>query len=405
MGETQANGPIRLGDEFTQDPHALFRRLRPEGSACPVVLPTQWPGWLVTSYADARNLLTDPRVKKDNMELAGLLPPGTASTYGTKLGGHMLNTDPPAHTRLRRLVGMAFTARTVERLRPRIERAAADLLDAIPAGSTVDLLDAYALPLPIIVICELLGVPAADQQDFRRWSLAIVTVASPEVKAESIRRSGEYLASLIQSKRVNPGDDLLSRLVQASDSDGGRLSSDELLAMAFLLLVAGFETTANLIANGALTLLSNPDQLARLRAEPSLLPDAIEEILRFESPVNVATLRFTSEAVQAGRTEIPAKEIVHVSLLAANRDGSRFSDPDTFDITRQAGGHIAFGHGIHHCVGAPLARLEGQIAIGRLFSRFPDLALGADPRELRWQESPLMHGLKTLPVRTGSSPS
>jgi cytochrome P450 len=172
--------------------------------------------------------------------------------------------------------------------------------------------------------------------------------------------------------------------------------------MAFLLLMAGFETTANLIANGVLALLRHPDQLARRRAEPSLLPGAIEEMLRFDSPVHVATLRYTTEPVEAGQAEIPAGQLVHVSLLAANRDDSQFSAPDTFDITRRVAGHVAFGHGIHHCAGAPLARLEGQIAIGRLLSRFPNITLGTDPGSLRWEDSVLMHGLKSLPVRIGT---
>lgn len=180
MDEAVVDGPVQLGEEFTQDPHALYRRLRPDESACPVILPNEWPGWLVTSYEDVRRLLVDPRVSKDVTRGVRLFPPGTAGAYDSQMAGHMLNTDPPEHTRLRRLVGKAFTTRAVERLRPRIEQAADDLLDAIPAGRTVDLLDAYALPLPVTVICELLGVPAADQQDFRRWTLTIVTTATKE---------------------------------------------------------------------------------------------------------------------------------------------------------------------------------------------------------------------------------
>lgn len=211
-----------------------------------------------------------------------------------------------------------------------------------------------------------------------------------------------YLTRLIQGKRANPADDLLSELVHVSDEGGGRLSPGETFGMAFLLLVAGFETTVNLIANGVLALLRHPGQLALLRSEPTLLPGAIEEILRFDGPVHVATFRFTAEPVQAGQAEIPADQLVHISLLAANRDGDRFADPDTFDITRQSAGHVAFGHGIHHCLGAPLARLEGQIAIGRLLSRFPDITLDTDPGTLRWRGSTLMHGLDSLPVRVNS---
>jgi cytochrome P450 len=313
----------------------------------------------------------------------------------------MLNADPPDHTRLRRLVGRVFTARAVERLRPRIEQATGDLLAAMRPGSTVDLIEAYALPLPLTVICELLGVPTADRDEFRSWTLTLVSITTRKELAEADRRLTAYLTALIDDKRTSPGGDLLSELVHASD-EGSRLSPDEALSMAFVLLIGGFETTVNLIANGVLALLTHPDQLTLLRSEPSLLPGAIEEILRFDGPVHVATLRFTTEPVRAGEAEIPAGQLVHLSLLAANRDGGRFADPDRFDITRQPAGHLAFGHGIHHCVGAPLARLEGQIAIGRLLSRFPDIVLEGGQGTFTWRDSTLMHGLSSLPVRVSS---
>jgi cytochrome P450 len=402
MEETTADEPIRFGEEFTQDPHGLYGRLLGLGiSACPIVLPNDWPGWVGLSYEDARLLLTDPLVSKDVKQALRLFPPGTAGGYASEMATHMLNCDPPEHTRLRRVVGKVFTGRAVERLRPRIERAADDLLNAFPVGETVDLLDAYALPLPITVICELIGVPAADQQDFRDWTLPFVTMATNEEKAVANRLLAAYLTQLIENKTADPGSDLLSELIHTPDEDGRRLSPSETLSMVFLLLVAGFETTVNLIANGVLALLRHPGQLALLRSDPSLLPGAIEEILRFDGPVNLATLRYTTEPVRVGQPEIPADQLVHVALLAANRDGRRFPDPDTFDITRPSGGHVAFGHGIHHCLGAPLARLEGQIAIGGLFGRFPDVTLDADPGTLRWRDSTLMHGLESLPVRVG----
>jgi cytochrome P450 len=401
MNETAGQEAVQLGEEFLQDPHALYRRLRSGGSACPVTLPNEWPGWLVTSYEDARRLLADPRVSKDVTRAISLFPPGKARGYGSSLVANMLMIDPPDHTRLRRLVNKAFTARTVERLRPRIEQAADELLDAIHPGSAVDLLDAYALPLPIVVICELLGVPAVDRDDFRAWTLTFVTISTQEELAEASRHLTAYLTALIDDKRANPADDLLSELVEVSD-EGSTLSPGETINMAFLLLVAGFETTVNLIANGVLALLHHPDQLALLRSEPTLLPGAIEEVLRFDGPVHVATVRFTTEPVSAGATEIPADKLVHISLLAANRDGDHFTDPDQFDITRQSAGHVAFGHGIHHCVGAPLARLEGQIAIGRLLRRFSSIVLDGDPATLRWRDSTLMHGLSSLPVRVNS---
>jgi cytochrome P450 len=396
--ERKAQEPVQLDGEFSQDPHATYRRLRAGGPAQPVILPDDRPGWLVTSYEDARRLLADARLSKDVTRAIGLFPPGTARGYESPLTAGMLMADPPDHTRLRRLVGKVFTARAVERLRPRIEQAADDLLDAMRAGATIDLLDAYALPLPITVICELLGVPVADQDDFRDWTLPFVTITTPEELAEAAQRLTAYLIALIDGKQASPGSDLLSELVQVSD-EGSRLSPDEALSMAFLLLVAGFETTVNLIANGVLALLAHPDQLALLRSEPSLLPAAIEEVLRFDGPGHVSTLRFTTEPVRVGEAEIPAGQFVHISLLAANRDERQYTDPDRFDITRQPAGHLAFGHGIHHCVGAPLARIEGQIAIGRLLSRFPDLALDGDHGTLHWRDSTLIHGLSSLPVR------
>jgi cytochrome P450 len=400
MDETTVEEPIRFGEEFTQDPHGLYRRLRRQGiAACPVILPNDWPGWVGLSYQDARLLLADPLVSKDVTRGLRLFPPGTAGGYGTPMATHMLNSDPPEHTRLRRLVGRVFTSRAVERLRPRIEQAASDLLDAIPAGQTTDLVDAYALPLPITVICELIGVPAADQQDFRSWTLPFVTMATSQEKAAASRLLAAYLTQLIKNKTEKPASDLLSDLIHTPDEDGRGLSPGETLSMTFLLLIAGFETTVNLIANGVLALLRHPGQLALLRSDPSLLPAAIEEILRYDGPVNLATLRYTTEPVRAGQPEIPADQLVHVALLAANRDSQRFPDPDTFDITRPGGGHVAFGHGIHHCLGAPLARLEGQIAIGELFGRFPDITLDAGPGTLRWRDSTLMHGLEYLPVR------
>ena len=395
--------PIELDQEFYDDPHALYRRLAAEGPARPVRTPDGRRGWLVTSYDDGRALLNDPRLSKDIWKLREAYPPSEVGALAASLNENMLFSDPPDHTRLRRLVNRVFTGRAVERLRPRIERAADDLLDALSvtalSGSgVVDLVDDYALPLPITVICELLGVPAADRDDFRDWTLRFVTVSAPERIADANRRMSEYFADLISKKTARPGEDLLSELARMPVEEGG-LSPRELLSMAQILLIAGFETTVNLIANGVLALVRNPDQLALLRSDPSLLPDAVEEFLRYDGPLSVATQRVTTKPVRVGDVEIPAGQVVLISLLAANRDGDRFTDPERFNITRHSGGHIAFGHGIHHCVGAPLARLEGQIAIGRLLSRFSELALDGDPATLRWRASSLMHGLYSLPLR------
>ncbi len=356
--------------------------------------------WLVTSYAEAKLLLGDPRLSKDSTRALELFPPGTAGAYASSLSAHMLSSDPPDHTRLRKLVNKAFTPRTVSRLRPRIEQITDELLDDMAAGSTVDLMESLAFPLPISVICELLGVPDSDRGKFGAWTEPFVAATSPEELRQAHEELTAYLEALVDAKRAAPAEDLLSDLTRVSD-EGDRLSQAELVSMAFLLLVAGYETTVNLIGNSVLALLQNSDQMAMLRADPSLLPNAVEEFLRFEGPVNIATVRFTTEPVLVGDVEIPADELVMISLLAANRDGDRFADPDHLDITRPAGGHVAFGHGIHYCVGAPLARLEAEIALGRLLGRFGELALDADPAALRWRDSTLMHGLQTLPVRLG----
>ncbi len=390
----QENGwpePVTLDKEFMRNPQAVYALLRKEGPVRRVILPSGVPGWLVTTYDDARALLADPRLGKDNSHIAGMLPPALARRYAGPLAATMLAADPPDHTRLRKLVAKAFTAHTIAGLRPVIEQTAEELLGAMAAEATVDLLTAYALPLPVAIISHMLGVPAADRGRIRDWALG-------SVPGEAQRQLTGFLAALVEDKRAHPGDDLLSRLTQVAD-EGSRLSADELLYMTFLLLTAGFETTVNLIANSVLSLLRHPAQMALLQSRPGLLPDAVEEFLRYEGPVHVATFRFTREVVHAGGTDIPADQLVLISLLAANRDEGRFPDPDRLDITRAAGGHLAFGHGIHYCLGAPLARLEGQIAIGRLLSRFPGITLAAQPRELRWVSSPLMHGLHSLPVR------
>ncbi|MBB2934059.1 cytochrome P450 [Amycolatopsis bartoniae] len=392
--------PIQLDQDFIQNPHAVYERLRTESPVRPVAMPRGLKAWLVTGYAEARALLADPRLSKDNKRVRELFAVhrGADSAFVSSLAAHLLNMDPPDHTRLRKLVNKAFTVRTVSRLRPRVEQIADELLAAMPEDGRVDLLNAFAFPLPITVICELLGIPTTDRDDFRAWSNTIVSAATPEQLRSHGTALSEYLTKLIAAKRAEPTEDLLSDLVHVSEA-GDQLSEVELISMAFLLLVAGHETTVNLIGNSVRALLERPDQLAALRADPSLLPGAVEEFLRFEGPVNIATLRFTTEPVEVGGTVIPADQFVLISLLSANRDGEKFAEPDTLDVTRPAGGHLAFGHGIHYCVGAPLARLEAEIALGKLLDRFDTIELDGEPAGLRWRDSTLMRGLETLPVR------
>ena len=326
-------------------------------------------------------------------------------SYFAALDLHMLNSDPPDHERLRKLVNKAFTARRVERLRPRITAITARLLEDMPAHGgrkvqpEVDLLASFAFPLPITVICELLGIPVGDRDDFRTWSATIVSnAAAPEVFQAHTTAMVRYFMALLAAKRREPGDDLLSALIAARDEEDS-LSENELVSMAFLLLVAGHETTVNLIASGVLALLLNPAELARLRAEPALIDGAVEELLRYVSPVNHTTFRCAAEPVEIGGVRISRYDPVLIALSGANRDPARFGDPDRLDLGRDSAGHLAFGHGIHYCLGAPLARLEAEIAISALLTRFGSISLAVPAASLRWRPSTLIHGLESLPVR------
>lgn len=390
---------IRLDRALVRDPKPLYERLRAAAPVQPIVMPDGTPGWLVTGYAEARALLDDRRLSKNVRRALELFPDRMGAGYGNAFDLNMLNTDPPDHTRLRNLVNKAFTGRSVARLAPKIEQMADELLDAMSAKGEVDFIEAFAFPLPIAVICELLGIPARDRIQLREWSLTFTSDGVPaETVGRALRGMTDYLRTLAAHKRAEPGDDMLSNLATLSEDDG-QLSDDELIAMAFLLIVAGHETVLSLLANSVLALLRNPDQLVLLRSNPDLLPGAVEEFLRYESPNNIATLRFTTGPVMVGDTEIPAHEFVMISLLAANNDDGRFSDPHRLDVTRSMGGHLAFGHGIHYCVGAPLARLEARIALGRLLERFDDISLTVPPESLDWRNSTLMHSLSALPLR------
>ena len=400
-GPPPAENSPRLGRAFIQDPHNLYRRLSAQGPAHRVEIWGEAQAWLVTRYAEARALLADPRLSKSWRELVEFFPSGSHGPHKSLLNSHMLQQDPPDHTRLRKLLTKAFTAGSVRKMRPDIVGIADELLDrmavAALAGDAVDLMQTYAVQLPLQVIGALLGVPSADRDNFRLHVEPLLTSTDPDELDAAENALAEMLAPLIAQKRNLPGGDLLSALVHASDVDDA-LSPDELLSTAYLLILAGYETTVNLIGNGVFALLHNPSQLAALRADPSLMPSAVEEFLRFESPLNTATTRFTTEAVRVGDVEIPAGQLVLVALLGANHDSRQFDEPDRLDVTRVPNPHLAFGHGIHHCLGAPLARLEGEIAIGRLLARFERIAL--DPNViLQYRNSTLMRGLTALPVR------
>jgi cytochrome P450 len=308
----------------------------------------------------------------------------------------MLQSDPPQHTRLRRLVAAHFTAGRITALRPRIEATALELLDALPERGTADLVTRYALPLPVTVICDLLEVPAADRAVFHAWADELVMPASAETATAAAASLTEYLAGLLARARERRAAGLLGDLVAASD-----LTSEELLGMAFLILVAGHETTVDLISGTVHALLAHPDQLALLRAEPDLTGSAVEESLRYNSPVHATAFRFAAEPLDIDGTRIQAGDSVQVSLAAASRDPLRFPDPDRFDLRRPTRTHLAFGHGPHHCLGAPLARVEAAVALRLLLRHRPALAFATDPGTLTWRSGTLLRGLAELPLRFG----
>ncbi|MET8676885.1 cytochrome P450 [Streptomyces sp. NPDC004647] len=386
------------GTDFLSDPYPVYAALREQGPVHRVRTNDSGEVWLVVGHDEARAALADPRLCNDLRHSAAWDDDG-----GYAIGLNMLQTDPPQHTRLRKLVAGEFTTRRIEALRPRIQQITDELLDAMLPLSRTDLVESFALPLPLAVICELLGVPAPDRTAFRGWSAEMVHPTSPEAAGAAGLAMTGYFGTLIDAKRRAPGDDLLSALVGTMDDDGDRLSHEEMIGMAFLLLVAGHETTVNLISSGTYLLLRHPGQLAALRADWTLLDGAIEEMLRYEGPTGTSAFRFASEPVEIAGTRIPAGEPVLVVLASASRDPRHFTEPDRFDIRRKATaaggrGHLAFSHGIHHCLGAPLARLETSVALRSLLERCPDLALDADPADLVRRPS-LLRGLSRLPVR------
>jgi pimeloyl-[acyl-carrier protein] synthase len=386
-----------MDPEFLANPYPIYHRLRAEDP----VHRSRLGFWMLTRYEDVAFSLRDPRFAKE--AIASFV----AARFGMALPGigiSMLDRDPPDHTRLRGLVSKAFTPRVVERLRPHIQQIVDRLLDRVEGAGSMDLIEAFAYPLPVIVICQMLGVPVEDRDRFKQWGLdiargldSILLPADSEVlsrSAASRRALSDYFRELIAERRVSPREDLLSALIAAEEA-GDKLSEEELLATCILLLVAGHETTVNLIGNGTLALLRHPDQLHRLRERPELVSSAVEELLRYDGPVQ-RTARIPSEDVIIGGQTIAKGEMVMPFIGAADRDPSQFPDPDRLDIARPDNRHIAFGWGIHFCLGAPLARVEGQLAILTLMQRLPKLALATDTPEYR--QSLTLRGLTALPV-------
>ncbi|GIG00168.1 cytochrome P450 [Catellatospora citrea] len=375
---------------------ADYRQRRP---VAPLRLPDGRTGWLLTRHDDVRRALADPRLVKDGLlSPLGFRPQLPPDIYAAT-AQNMLAVDPPNHTRLRRLVQGAFSARRIGRLTPAVTTIADRLIDELDTPGTHDLLAEFAFPLPITVISELLGVPAGDRGIF--MGSASIIVSGPNRGRElpgAMIAMIDYIRGLVSSKRRQPGDDLVSALI--SERDGGdRLTEDELVSTVYLLLLAGYDTTANLIGNGALLLLDDRTRWSGVRADPDRLPQVVEEVLRYESPVQLGTHRVATEDVEYGDQVIPAGSTVLLSILAAHRDAGQYTAPEAFDPARERNPHLAFGHGIHHCLGAPLARMEARIAFSRLVARLPELRL-AEGFAPRWRRSALMHGLEELLVTT-----
>ncbi|MFE6893563.1 cytochrome P450 [Streptomyces sp. NPDC057694] len=394
--------------EFATDPYPAYAWLREHSPVHRTTLPSGVEAWLVTRYADARQALADPRLSKNPVHHAddaqGKSKTGIPGERSAGLMTHLLNIDPPDHTRLRRLVSKAFTPRRVAEFAPRVQELTDGLIDGFAARGSADLIHEFAFPLPIYAICDLLGVPREDQDDLRDWAgMMIRHGKGPRGGvARAVKKIRRYLADLIHRKRLGDGDDLISGLIRASDH-GEHLTEDEVVAMCFVLLFAGFETTINLIGNGTHALLRHPEQRAVLqsaltRGERGLLETGVEELLRFDGPVEMATWRYATEALEIGGVPIAEGDPVLVVLAAADRDPARFDSPYTLDLARSDNKHLGYGHGIHYCIGAPLARLEGHTALATLLTRLPDLRLGEDPAELRWRGGLIMRGLRTLPV-------
>jgi cytochrome P450 len=396
-----------LAQETRHHLAAFFARLREQGPLVYVadygtMNGTTEGAWIVTNYDDALALLKDPRFTKD---VRKILPQENAEhspqeSLFLAISSNMLMADPPDHTRLRGLVSKAFTPRMIEQLRPRIQEITDELLDAVQDRGQMDLITSFAYPLPITVISQMLGIPEADRQQFRTWTQAMVNpdeLSDLEARTSMLETFLRYIQTLLSEKRAHPGNDLTSGLVQGEES-GDQLSEHELISMIFLLIVAGHETTVNLIGNGTLALLEHPDQMRLLQSDPSLIPSAIEELLRYTAPVSLSDERWASEDVTLHGQFIRKGEMVYAALIAANTDPQQFADAGTLDITRQEHQHLAFGKGIHFCLGAPLARLEGQIAIGTLLRRLPNLRLAGDPEQLTWNRNPMLRGLTSLPV-------
>ncbi|MFJ9327188.1 cytochrome P450 [Streptomyces sp. NPDC101230] len=389
--------PLR-DPRFFADPYPTYDRLR---ERCPVQrVPTGSGGhqaYLITGHAEARTAFTDPRLSKDTARFFAGRP--SDRDLHPAISRHMLASDPPVHTRHRRVATPLFTTGRVRELRPFITRVVDGLMAAWRPGTEVDLVAELAIPLPVTVVCELLGVPEADRATLAGCSHDLFDAKDTALVDASSHRIGDYLTHLVDTARETPGDGPLHSLLR--DCEEGGLDRDEAVSLAALLLVAGHETTTHFIGNAVLALLRHPEAFDRLRRDPDLIPGALDELLRHDSPVSVATFRHSTQELSVGGVDIPAGFPVLIAPGAANRDPGRFPHPDRLDLDRDATGHLSFGHGIHRCPGAPLARAEAEIALRTLLTRFPGLRLAVPAESLTWRRTRLTRGLAALPLVLG----
>lgn len=392
-----------VSPQFKADPFPFLAGLRRTDPVYRTALPDKTPVWLISRYDDVLGLLKDERFVKNRR--SALTPeqlrklPWVPPMF-RPLERNMLDLDPPDHTRLRALVHKAFTPTLIGQMRDRVQSLADDLLEVVTLKGEMDLIKDYALPLPMTIITEILGVPTRDRNKFHKWSQAVVSLSSPKATVRvipSVWMFIRYLRRFFENRRRDPRDDLASALILAEEA-GDKLSEDELLAMVFLLLIAGHETTVNLIGNGMLALMEHTDQMEMLHRNPTMIKTAVEELLRFTSPVFMSTERYASKDINIQGVTIPRGEMTLGVIGSANRDEMIFENADALDITREPNKHLSFGQGIHFCVGAPLARLEAQIAINTLLRRMPDLHLRTATESLRWRPSMFLRGLESLPV-------
>lgn len=391
--------------DFAVDPYRLNGALREQAPVHPIDFPPGASAFLVVGYEQVRAAFLDLRISKDLRHCPGWFRERLL-VNSPVLASNMMTSDPPEHTRLRRLVARELTPRRVQDLEPRIREVTEGLIDALPASGEFDLMERFCVSLPLIVVCELLGVPVEDRPLFRTWTSVLLGSAYVQGELAERRRQvstamADYLSDLIARRRREPLGDLTSALVKGADAEDGWKHS-ELVSTLVTMLIAGHETTVHLFGNGMAALLLDDERRRELAANPSLMPNAVEEFLRYDGPVERGTLRFASEDMEIAGVKIPYGSFIHLSVGAADRDPAEFPDPDRLDLHRATGSHIAFGHGAHFCLGAPLARLEGQIGFEALLRRLPGLNLAVPADELRWiRDSSVVHGLEALPVRLG----